>query len=739
MKKLILYLLNFTFIACAQRLTLKQRREAIRQTLVEPTVMPKPIAPQYKLYERPLQNPDTFLPLCGNGIVDKRHDYVSWYSIHSDKRFQRADGVSIEMIVDEACDDGNRLDGDGCSADCMDRDSLTAPCQVKTDMPGMLIEGMLLDAMTGDAYAFTQTREVGKLALLDAAGLRFEWQVLMPARVLAITYHDNHVFAALSNLKLVKLSSESGHAMTEVRHLHEFAQSNDLEARFVLNAGAEAWWLVVKSKTQVAIYNQTHVLSALNASMPGSLTQARLTLNPDTAMVILQAQMDDATQLLFSKDLPSIQITDAVHIDGNLGLWDNLLRQFLQNTMASEQKLKPSYDLRFHNASDAFFQSPIFANSDIVKTADATMRQTTFLSSSNFLYEERSRIRNLLLNPDDLYTFDVPQIYSIGSQKSLVFMSHNGPSMHNKQMLVLDEDMQQNLMRPRQARVMPKPLIDEVSRIADDLPPIPDSNLSIIEHEALKTLSKELLVNFQSIARESLIQYQAQHPTTQAWWFLQDHQIFLVSKRGALFMDSKTSMCLPVDTAPCPLCEWAPAGGGLCKPCSQDVNHSMTWQLSCNNSLCLNNNNNRRLLQANASTHINVSFSLSDIALATVQSRFVNFSMSIWQEQGFIRVLKTGIADPAPTLRAINAILNSYGDWTVVEPPTAYYPISRPPLKHAADSNSSSSQDEIIYIAVGASVGTVLFIIIVLYCVYSSRAHRPVRHVPQYQPLRHAY
>ena len=43
--------------------------------------------------------------------------------------------VSLRLAIDELCDDGNRLDGDGCSSDCAWRDALVPPCEVSAAYP----------------------------------------------------------------------------------------------------------------------------------------------------------------------------------------------------------------------------------------------------------------------------------------------------------------------------------------------------------------------------------------------------------------------------------------------------------------------------------------------------------------------------------------------------------------------------------------------------------------------------
>ena len=101
----------------------------------------------YAHYMEPL-GPADFLPLCGNGRIDNATDYERYYATHPSwtawpmypgsgfgPRSGPTQNVSLRMAIDELCDDGNRLDGDGCSSDCVWRDALVPPCEVSAAYP----------------------------------------------------------------------------------------------------------------------------------------------------------------------------------------------------------------------------------------------------------------------------------------------------------------------------------------------------------------------------------------------------------------------------------------------------------------------------------------------------------------------------------------------------------------------------------------------------------------------------
>ena len=96
---------------------------ALRQSAGMPTISQTPSLMIPNLYSEPL-SPASFLPLCGDGIINTVADYQNYYSKNNLPQ------GSLRLSVNEACDDGNRLDGDGCSSDCVWQDAIAPPCQV---------------------------------------------------------------------------------------------------------------------------------------------------------------------------------------------------------------------------------------------------------------------------------------------------------------------------------------------------------------------------------------------------------------------------------------------------------------------------------------------------------------------------------------------------------------------------------------------------------------------------------
>ena len=102
----------------------------------------------YNRFHDPLPS-DIIAPLCGNGQLDN-------YQMTTPNS-EQSDAASV-IFVNELCDYGNRLDGDGCAADCASMDALTSPCPLAIDTGGEEIVAMALN--TYIFAVFTPTRMI---------------------------------------------------------------------------------------------------------------------------------------------------------------------------------------------------------------------------------------------------------------------------------------------------------------------------------------------------------------------------------------------------------------------------------------------------------------------------------------------------------------------------------------------------------------------------------------------------
>ena len=141
--------------------------------------------PVFEHYKENLES--AYMPLCGNGRLDSAADYATYFaspahyagtklSIQRARLVSKVPGVNdmieVKMGMNELCDDGNRLDGDGCSADCMTLDSYVSACQIPLNVDN-IEDFMFLDATLilslGDGIYKQTASKLEKLASKSAA------------------------------------------------------------------------------------------------------------------------------------------------------------------------------------------------------------------------------------------------------------------------------------------------------------------------------------------------------------------------------------------------------------------------------------------------------------------------------------------------------------------------------------------------------------------------------------------
>ena len=156
--------LFFLLLACARALDLAQLRASAKSKSLGRGAEPESY---YDRFTEPLRA--DLAPLCGNGRIDTIADYVAFPNKNTSSGYF--------FYVNEVCDDGNRLDGDGCAADCARLDAHTTPCALALDVSGealrflrFLNESTLLvitptralyvDAVTLQTYTSTSMNDV---------------------------------------------------------------------------------------------------------------------------------------------------------------------------------------------------------------------------------------------------------------------------------------------------------------------------------------------------------------------------------------------------------------------------------------------------------------------------------------------------------------------------------------------------------------------------------------------------
>jgi len=112
------------------------RSAGYNHTITSSSISKKQSTTTHVLYNRfndPLPADNIIAPLCGNGVLD---NFLMDYPGNSNNSKIKEQWNAGIIFVGEICDDGNRLDGDGCAADCASMDALTSPCPLAIDTGG---------------------------------------------------------------------------------------------------------------------------------------------------------------------------------------------------------------------------------------------------------------------------------------------------------------------------------------------------------------------------------------------------------------------------------------------------------------------------------------------------------------------------------------------------------------------------------------------------------------------------
>jgi len=126
------------------------------------------------------------------------------------------------------------LDGDGCSADCMDMDIYTPPCEIKMGFSNQSIMDIHIKSDNGDIFGFTNSGIIGRLSVTSMNGLDFDWKVVLNSKILTFKYARGFLYAILENLKLMRISTENApYTSTEIQSLS--CNGSNIEGKFMDN------------------------------------------------------------------------------------------------------------------------------------------------------------------------------------------------------------------------------------------------------------------------------------------------------------------------------------------------------------------------------------------------------------------------------------------------------------------------------------------------------------------------
>ena len=689
--------------------------------------------------------PPTLMPLCGNGRVDTRADYAAYYAqTHPSwiTMLQRGVNRTFRVIADEVCDDGNRVDGDGCAADCMAQDAWAPPCELEvTPRPGASYEFV----------GFVNTTHA--LALLPD-GLR-----LMDARTRTLGPQlAAKAFGTLSALLLRQSADDNDGGWTLLVHapgaLYAASARNNNGSAFTRLKAVDA------SMTRSEFYEGP-------ASWPAAL-RTWLLLMRDDRVTLLSVHTAEEYSLQTPPTLEAPFAPYAYSLIGANQTTLNIAFVPALHVLSFTPPLSPSDTNPNGNgsaiATNRLFFYPtrplsefLWTNAMYSAMLASASRRISMYRSSSWRYEYAPQQPTDVDLPDDAgrYSTSASEAFIsplvLGAQDTTprtwlgnamqVHMHLDGPRLATRMFVGADVAEQCTSVA---ACSLDLPLCYDV---LDGTNPFRDASAHgtyldalVRAAQALPAASNNLsallqrFIQPENILCASLppVTLGAEHPVTGALWVVRGASIYELGRSGAQVVTTPDGRCASAYTRlPCPPCQWAPPTGG-CTPCHTAGNATegdLGRQQAC--AACLAPPARRRLL-ASSPTSLPLLYTVGSNASADSTGfldalRTQRHATCVAQAGAppvmpRIHTCREDVVDPQAAMRSLRERVDATGGWwTLVSAPRVVYNGSHLVVPNNADVPNGSAVLEVLGIAI-ASVALVavccgVCLVVVLVCV----------------------
>lgn len=478
-----------------------------------PRTGPSPFARPMHLFEHYDRDmPMPFLSLCGNGRLDTKADYEAIGTV-------TVGSNNINILVDEECDDGNRRDGDGCSADCMDVDALVEPCKVNVPPD---VRAVAIDQVTGHTYIATPSN----VAELNVTTTGITLTPIIDIAVDSMMVFNNTFY--LFHMGQLSIRSDA-QVMTTLKV-------------FGTNSGTwiifrDIYYFLTHNADTLWIFNsQTRVTRDFPASI-GTNTWTECHSDKDQSNILCSTPSGDY----------EINIDSGIRFNAYTPASDSLN----ENTRAF-------FTMMMATATQVFFpsKSPQVLSSTISNLFQKLSKSKEVLISPFMFGVQKSNIRSIL-NPTVFGIFETRPVQIIGNQafsnltRSVDFNCYEGETCF------LDTPLDGDIFGTRSTTTYFQAL------------------QSLIQQNPLTAFDK-----FFTTIREKLYfpTSVVRHPKTQHFLILHRGMLIFVGRRGAnIKLDDGT--CIPWEVKVCPTGQYGDIDAA-CTPCSTESN-SLARHFQC--------------------------------------------------------------------------------------------------------------------------------------------------------------
>jgi cysteine-rich repeat protein len=631
-----------------------------RDTPISQAAKPRPREwdDAFRRFLKPLGHPN-FLPLCGNGILNTKADYTALYGNGQEllNISNRVPGVFVKISADEVCDDGNRLDGDGCSADCMDTDLFQSVCEVASDD---LIEAMTLDQSSGDVYVST-SKVVGRVEV-GLRGIFTNWNAIKSFTVDAMAVNGSNIFMYSSSTTTLYKVEKLG--MKAVQFVKKFDLVPGERGDFIRNG--DTLLLFVKDAHRIS------VMDVVNSSMIAVFKTTEF-IPPTANIYELNGRLEaHLIEKFFSMKLDGsdLKFENATAGSGStVPFWDHFAYAWVRGVSKFDFQTTDATVERFirNETHHGMFQT---VNQNDYHFDPYLSLTNVLLMNPMILGTKGSGLRTILVSKSSSISYGKypDEFYATGRPIMLKTVLDSKYECNDAETCFMDIPLGFDLMRQSTYNSVGATYYDVLK---DVLTPFKGNLSTTPEREplAFQFLKSVNLLVGPKIPRTAIT-----IPKTLATWFLRDGVIFHLNKRGVVIEDDH-GRCVPADIMPCNNCQWA-TSEHMCQPCSV-ASPTVAWQVQC--KLC--GSASRRLLGA-ALIPVTVTIGNSSDLLRIFGGTVINSSI--------VTVMST---DPAATLRNMSSEILKHPEWIVLDAPQAVYSLpDAPPPKTTTTKNIQSDE-----------------------------------------------
>ena len=470
---------------------------------------------------------------------------------------------SLTAHATEVCDDGNRIDNDGCSADCMLRDLWVSPCPLKVDGSLGRVEAIL--PFTDDAMLVSNFYAFMLVQSLPRPGDR----VLNATTVLSKDYKVTNLIRTRSNA-IVAYSSSTQKLYTIDVDRKTSTLMLDLSLTLTTGRSDSAYQyasgsdlLVVRDSHSVVLVNLATLTIRGKCAVVQSLDQAVYMDDPNGEDVLTIRTPVGTVRVQPVATPLGVQCTEASSTWGSDAVGDMWRDSFRSMLDTMGQSRHPANNIATFKADGS-------------NTGSTFRGQSVYLPMGLWAESSSSFLRDLVNAP-----LKVSSAW-VGHPGLIDAYSSTSPVCASSGSCALDVSSDYDLVTHYAGQVYVNWQTRLQSVLKDVVTGIADFPALYANAGAYARLWAAWTADVSKNGMGHKIRDFAVHPVTgNIWAISSEGWLYEISKSGVtLFVNDHSGKCMPSGVAVCDPCMWAEAGG-VCKPCTPTNPTSWAWSVQC--------------------------------------------------------------------------------------------------------------------------------------------------------------